>query len=299
MRVVVAAVVMVVGASFAEDAHACVCRDISPHAPRGGDADVPLDAKVWLPLRVCDAPTVAVFDVVAETQVPGTFTRFGHDATCLFEPTQAFSPDTHYAVYEFRLEPSLMPFAEQIAEGRFFPRLEFTTGSAETSTAPSVPPVAFREVSAHEPRGGCDQREYMLEAIVDVESDAPVLVADIDGAGLDSPFQEGAAFFATADNAMVITNRECGLPWDVPFGTSVFFRFGAINASGVFSGWSAPIAIDLPPAQPPDAPEGDPDDVDDDPAISDDGSCQNAPPAPLGGLVGFLLTTRRHRRRRT
>jgi MYXO-CTERM domain-containing protein len=289
----VAVFVAILANLAAQDAAACICRGIEPLFPLDGATGVSIDANLFFVAR-CDDARLFVVDSEGSA-VEGAFSAFGAGSLCRFVPGALWSASATYAFGELRFPPEEVAIAEQLAAGLFYPTTTFTTGSALGGQNGPVPTAELVNVSGRSGRSDCDARGFSVTASFDVDSELPVVVVDVDGAGGTSPFEEGSVFRTTRidhdgpDSRIFLGNSECAIPWDVPFGGVSQIRFGAVDGN-YFSGWSSSIAVAAPAA--PTLQEGNSaPELDENPPPS--ASCASQPAVALGVM---LLFGRRRRR---
>lgn len=273
----------------AQDAAACICRGLEPF-PLDGATGMSLDASLFF-VAECDDPRLVVLDSDANV-VEGAFSAFGESSLCRFVPESLWSASATYALGELRLLPEELAISEQLAAGYFRPTTTFTTGSALGPQNGPIPTAELARVSAGPGRGDCDAAGFSVTASFDVDSELPVIVVDVDGAGGTSPFDEGSVFHSTRldpESLIVLGNSECAIAWDVPYGGESLFRFGAVDGN-YFSGWSASIALAAPAEPVPQEDKSSPEN-DENPPPSP--SCASQPAATLG--VVLVLSLRRRR----
>lgn len=268
------------------DARACDCgngeaRLVSPPVL----TDAPRNVRVMIAVDGFFLDTVAVVRLFddAGALVEGTSgmiageesARHGGEALFTFAPTAPLEPQRTYRVV---LETAaLLDGAVVSTDGTG--GVAFTTSAGVDEAPPPVPQVVLGPHAAF--WGGaaeCDLRSFLVSVDGIVSPGAIVLVDRDDRAQLDVDAFEGAVH--TLLSVPPDPRRDflgaggCSGSWDEAFfGASGTFRFGALSASGVFSGWSAPVVVTLPG------------DVDCDGLADDADACpaEPGPSHPLGG----------------
>ncbi len=262
----VLAVVLALGTLVPGTAHALSCDDgpyeweSSSLLPADGETDVPPDTWIWIRLDGYGHPddsrgtaTVALFDAAdAEIEVAeqGAI-RVPTGRFVAFAPSAPLGPDAEYRV-ELDVDDEWDEWGDDdddSAGGADTVSYTFTTGAQDSGGAgPDVPAVERLRLEAgpNELSGGFGCPWYSAgpdTAAFELTSDGRVNVIarvdDADDAGPADPL----GLLAAAGEDGELTVRDHLRPT-----TTVYFRVGAYDLAGNFSGWSEPIAAKMPAA---------------------------------------------------
>ena len=221
-------------------ADACSCMFGSPIVlPADGATGVPLDTRVWVGSQwnTDDGTGEAGF---AETEllgpdgarVPGSMTGIvsRQDGLSVFTPDAPLAPNTRYTV---RVEAGGLEST-------------FTTGEARSAGAPGVPEaeVLETEVDPNREESACGP---VAVALLRVRHDGVLALADREGSATYDPARaDGSVTGLTEEDTFSLGTSLCLHTWpEADEGASTEVRFAAVDLAGNFSGWSAPVEVDL------------------------------------------------------
>jgi uncharacterized protein (TIGR03382 family) len=300
MRLVSIAIALCI-ASFSDRVEACICatEGLLALAPENGAADVPRTARIWIRESFTRTDQLLIVDS-NEGAVAGRFDDFseGNVRIHVFTPAEPFAADTSIQVHACPVPVDVLraELGESFLDvcGVF---LEFVTGTSLDEAAPARPEVTLRSSSASWDggRSDCDGRSGIrATATMDVAHGGLFFVAlrerderlpdEIIGSSFDSVSTAQQVTFGTI---------ACSAPWrDAEPGASAGFRFGAVDLSGNFSGFTDLFEVTLADAPRPPSEDG----SEGPPRPSNDSGC-SATGRPLS-LAAFLLAVALRFRRR-